>query len=68
MATIVLIHINGRVIPAVPSDVKPGDHFQWVREGDVGPMLIARSTPKAFPISAPVASSSTQWEIEAQPL
>ncbi len=65
MANIILIHkSSGEVIPAVPFDVKPGDRFQWVRGGQLGPILTALAPAKlASPVQPGV---DPEWIIETE--
>lgn len=66
MATLVLIHHkNGQIIPAVPSDVKPGERFQWVRNGQLGPVLTALSPAK---LAASAPGADPEWIIETKSL
>ena len=67
MATLVLIHhISGQIIPAVPSDVKPGERFQWVRNGQLGPVLTAVSSATLAAPAQPGANP--EWIIETESL
>ena len=65
MANLILIHDStGRVIPAVPGDVKPGDRFQWVRGGQLGPILPALAPAKLTSPAQP--GVNPDWIIEAE--
>jgi hypothetical protein len=65
MANLILIHDStGKIIPAVPFDVKPGDRFQWVRGGQLGPILTALAPAKlASPVQPGV---DPEWIIETK--
>ncbi len=66
MANLILIHrATGEVIPAVPSDIKPGERFQWVRGGQLGPLLTAVATAKKTTPAQP--GVDPEWTIEVEP-
>lgn len=67
MANIVLIQQDdGIFVPAVPNEVVPGQVFQWVRKGQLGPTLKALEKPA--PIYDPCLGTIVDWTIEAEPV